>query len=69
MMHHVPGLREKDLDKFLDYGLLKGGVVILSRGRNLKLIVNPNLALYLKKKGVGEVFILETDQAFKMYEQ
>jgi hypothetical protein len=69
-MHHAPGMREKDLDKFLQYEQLQNAYVILSTGRNQNLMVNPNLKKYLKKKkGIKKVYILETSGAILKYKK
>lgn len=66
-MHHNPGIRTQDLDTLIIP--CKPDAVVLSRGRDLVLQVNPNLESYLVGKGVKRVYILETSRAITKYNE
>jgi hypothetical protein len=66
-MHHNPGIRTKDLDKLIIP--CKPEAVVLSRGRDLVLQVNPIFESYLEGKGVKQVYILETSRAITKYNE
>ena len=42
---------------------MRDGFVILSRGRNIMLQVDPIMEKYLIGRGIAEVFILQTEEA------
>lgn len=66
-MHHNPGIRTEDLDMLIIP--CNPDAVVLSRGRDLILQVNPILETYLVTKGVKHVYILETSQAIIKYNE
>ena len=46
---------------------MRDGYVILSRGRNIMLQVDPIMEKYLIGRGIAEVFILQTEEAIQKY--
>lgn len=66
-MAHHPGIRVMDIDHYLLSSNVKPDVAILSRGRENVLQVDEKLSIYLKTKGITEVYIQKTEEAIVTY--
>ena len=64
-MRHTPGLRVMDLNKLVIPH--KPDTVILTLGREKRLMVNPSLETYLKCSGIEDVYIVETSESILLY--
>lgn len=62
---HVPGIQPADVQELLDHGAC---VVILSRGIEKRLQVQPETVQMLKDRGV-EFHVLQTEDAVKLYNE
>lgn len=60
---HMPGIQPTDVEELLAHG---ARVVVLSRGMEMRLQVDPSTLRYLEKRSV-EVHVLETREAVKTY--
>jgi hypothetical protein len=61
--HHVPGIQPADLEEVLDHG---ASVVVLSRGRDVRLLTPETTMEWLAVLGV-EVHVHETGAAIDRY--
>lgn len=61
--HHRPGIQPTDLEELLTF---EPDIVVLSRGRELRLEVCPETLSLLRTRGV-EVIVEETSVAISMY--
>ncbi|MBL7258652.1 Mth938-like domain-containing protein [Paractinoplanes lichenicola] len=62
-MRHHPGIQPEDVEELLAHGAT---VIVLSRGMDLKLEVDPATLDYLESKGV-ETHVAETELAVALY--
>jgi hypothetical protein len=60
---HSPGIQPADVEELLAHG---AQVVVLSRGMDLQLEIDPSTGDYLEERGV-EVHIAETNEAVDLY--
>jgi len=65
LTHHMPGIQYADIQEILDAGV---EIIILTRGRHLKLMVSDALKEQIEQEDVT-VHIAETEEAVAMYEQ
>lgn len=63
-MHHLPGIRQLDLDQLILPS--EPDVVILSKGRDSKLNIHKDVRSYMRKKGI-ELHVLKTEDAITKY--
>ena len=63
-MHHLPGIRQIDIDHLLLTS--EPDVVILSKGRESKLNIDIDIRSTMKKKGI-ELHVLKTEDAIVKY--
>ncbi len=62
---HVPGIQPADVQELLDHG---SRVVILSKGVEERLQVQPETVQMLRDRGI-EFHILQTEEAVKLYNE
>ena len=62
---HAPGIQPSDVQELLDHG---SRIVILSKGMNERLQVQPEALERLRDRGV-EYHILQTESAVKLYNE
>ncbi len=62
---HVPGIQPADVDELITNG---AQVIVLSKGVQLRLKTKKETLQYLDDKGI-EVFVLQTEEAIKKYNQ
>ncbi len=62
---HSPGIQPADVEELLEHG---AEAVVLSRGMNERLKVQPQTLEHLQDAGV-EVHVLETEQAVQRYNE
>jgi hypothetical protein len=62
---HSPGIQPQDVEEILDRGAT---VIVLSRGMQLQLQVDPDTLKYLDERGVA-AHVAETTQAVKLYNE
>ena len=62
-MHHTPGIQPADVQELLAHG---SKIVVLSRGRDLRLQTCPETIEYLEQRGV-ECHVEETAAAVELY--
>jgi hypothetical protein len=60
---HVPGIQPADVEELLAHGAT---VIVLSRGMDQQLQVDPRTLRYLEERSV-EVHVVETREAVKIY--
>jgi hypothetical protein len=60
---HVPGIQPADVEELLAHGAT---VIVLSRGMDQQLQVDPGTMRYLEERSV-EVHVVETREAMKIY--
>jgi hypothetical protein len=62
---HVPGIQPADVEELLAHGAT---VVVLSRGMDLQLQVDPATLTYLQERSVA-VHVVQTREAVKIYNE
>ena len=62
---HQPGIQPADVEELLAHGAT---VIVLSKGMDQQLHVDPATLTYLSERGV-QVHVLETRQAVKVYNE
>jgi hypothetical protein len=64
-MRHSPGIRPEDVEELLEAGATE---VVLSRGMDLQLEIDPRTLDYLAERGVT-AHVAETSEAVKLYNE